>query len=466
MTNTAEVTDTNTDAGAPWTSDAWRTRPVAQAVDWPDEAQAQRALEQLRKLPPLIFAGEARALQSQLADVTRGAAFVLLAGDCAESFDEVSADRIRDQLKIILQMSLVLTHGAGLPVVKIGRMAGQLAKPRSAPTEIVNGVELQSLRGHLLNAENEDPDSRRLDPRRLVQGYHHSAIVLNLVRAFTSGGFADLREVHRWNQSFIAESPSGQRYEMLAAEIDRAVEFLHACGVRDDNDELSRTAFYTAHEALVLDYESGLTRREAATGEWYDCSAHLLWIGERTRALDGAHMDFVRGIRNPIGVKISDDCSPEELLQICTMLNPERIPGRLTLMIRMGARVIDRALPALVQAVVDAGHPVAWVSDPMHGNTRTTASGVKTRSFEDVSSEFLSFVRIVSEAGAWPGGIHLELTPDDVTECTGGSWLLDEDELGRNYTSLCDPRLNGRQGLDLAFLAAEALRDARTRLAR
>ncbi|UJP41560.1 3-deoxy-7-phosphoheptulonate synthase class II [Cellulomonas palmilytica] len=443
----------------PDAAEAWRSRPIEQAVAWPDAGLARQQMEVLRGLPPLVFAGETRNLHDRLAQAAAGEAFVLIAGDCAESFDVLRADRIRDQLAIILQMSLILTHGSGMPVVKIGRMAGQFAKPRSSMVEETPDGVLPSFRGHLINSEFADSVSRTPDPRRLVQGYNYSASMLNLVRAFTTGGFASLSRVHAWNQDFVAHSPAGHRYELLAQDIDRAVRFMRACGLELEHERaLQQTEFFTAHEALVLDYESALTRMDSITSRWYGCSAHLLWIGERTRQVDGAHVEFARGISNPIGVKVSASCTPEELVELCGRLDPQRTPGRLVLMARMGAERVEDALPGLVAAVRREGHPVVWMSDPMHGNTRTTDSGIKTRDFDTVITELLSFLTITHAEGVPPGGVHLELTPEDVTECTGGSWATSEDALTRDYRSLCDPRLNGTQALDLAFIAAEHLR--------
>jgi len=437
--------------------EAWRARRQQQAVVWPDAAAARREISRLRGLPPLVFAGEIRRLKDRLAAVAAGEGFALIAGDCAESFSLLSADRIRDQLKIILQMSLVLTHGIGLPVVKIGRMAGQFAKPRSNAFEETADGPIPTFRGHLVNSEFADQESRTPDPRRLVRGYDFSASMLNLVRAFTSGGFADLTAVHAWNQDFVAESPAGARYESVANDIDRTMRFLRACGL-GDAAALHHSDFYTAHEALVLDYESALTRMDSLTGSWYGCSAHLLWIGERTRQLDGAHIEYVRGIGNPIGIKISENCTAEELVALCETVDPMAEPGRLVVMTRMGAGKVRQALPPLMRALRSRGRTPVWMCDPMHGNTRSTAEGIKTRDFDDIVSETVDFIAIAREEGVHPGGVHLELTPENVTECTGGSWATSEDELSRNYQSLCDPRLNGNQGLDLAFVIAEHFR--------
>jgi 3-deoxy-7-phosphoheptulonate synthase len=442
-----------------WTPSSWRELPADQQPDWPDQAALDRALKQLSSVPPLVFAGEARQLTAALAEVQGGHAFLLQAGDCAESFGDFSADAIRDKLKVILQMAVVLTYGSGVPVTKVGRIAGQFAKPRSAPTERVGDQELPSFRGHMVNDDAPTVAARTPDPERLVAAYHQAASTLNLLRAFTKGGFADLSQIHVWNQQFVASSNEGRRYEAIAAEIDRAMRFMGACGIdltREAN--LHQVDFYTSHEALLLGYEEALTRRDSLTGDWYDCSAHMLWVGERTRRLDGAHIEFLAGVGNPLGCKIGPTASVDEVLAICERLNPERVPGRLTLISRMGADRVGAALPTLLAAVRDAGHPVLWACDPMHGNTTTTSGGRKTRHFDDVIGEVRTFFAACRAEGVWPGGLHIELTGDDVTECLGGAEEILEDHLEARYTTACDPRLNARQSLDLAFLVAELLR--------
>ena len=442
-----------------WSPSSWRDRPADQQPEWPDQAALDRALKQLSTLPPLVFAGEARQLTHALADVAAGRAFLLQAGDCAESFAEFSADAIRDKLKVILQMAVILTYGAGVPVVKVGRIAGQFAKPRSSPTETVGGVELPSFRGHIVNDDAPTAAARVPDPERLIAAYHQAASTLNLVRAFTKGGFADLSQVHVWNQQFVSTSNEGRRYEMIAAEIDRALRFMRACGIDLGSEEqLHQVDFWTSHEALLLGYEEALTRLDSLTDQWYDCSAHMLWVGERTRRLDGAHIEFLAGVHNPLGCKVGPTATVEELLAICERLNPERVPGRLTLVSRMGVGRVADALPPLLRAVGDAGHPVVWACDPMHGNTTTTAGGRKTRHFDDVIDEVRHFFVACKAEGVWPGGLHIELTGDDVTECLGGAEEILEDHLEARYTTMCDPRLNARQSLDLAFLVAELLR--------
>jgi 3-deoxy-7-phosphoheptulonate synthase len=424
-------------------------------------AAVDAALKQVAGYPPLVFAGEARSLQAALAQVAAGNAFLLQAGDCAESFEEFSANNIREKLRVILQMAIVLTYSMGVPVVKVGRMAGQFAKPRSSDTEKVGSLEIPSFRGHIVNDASPTAAARMPNPERLVQAYHQSASTLNLLRAFTKGGFADLNRVHAWTQEFVGASPEGQRYEQLAREIDMAMGFMRACGVdTENNSTLHEVDVFTSHEALILGYEEALTRQDSLTGEWYDCSAHMLWIGERTRQLDGAHVEFLRGVGNPIGCKIGPSATPEWVIELCEKLNPAQIPGRLTLISRMGAGKVEDALRPLLRAVRDSGHPVVWACDPMHGNTVTAPNGRKTRGFEDIVAEIAGFVRAHNAEGTWPGGIHVELTGDDVTECTGGGHSVSNEDLDERYQTICDPRLNGRQSIDLAFRVAELVRAA------
>ena len=441
-----------------WSPGSWRDKPVVQQPDWPDLGALDRSLKRLAGLPPLVFAGEARSLTAAMARVCEGKAFLLQAGDCAESFDDAGANSIRDKLKVILQMAAVLTYSSGVPVVKVGRIAGQFAKPRSSNTEMVGDLELPSFRGHIINDDAPDPASRIPDPERMIAAYHQSAQTLNLVRAFTKGGFADLRQVHAWNQAFVASSTEGQRYETIAAGIDAALRFMSACGIDlSTSTPIHQVDFWTSHEALLLGYEEALTRLDTLTGDYYDCSAHMLWIGERTRQLDHAHVEFLRGVKNPLGCKLGPTSTPEEALALCEALNPERIPGRLSLIARMGAGKIETALPPLVTAIRESGHPVAWICDPCHGNTFTAPSGPKTRDWENVLTEVEHFFAIHRSLGTWPGGLHLELTGDNVTECLGGSDKVLDQHLRENYTTICDPRLNARQSLDLAFRAAELL---------
>ncbi|MEY2397641.1 MAG: 3-deoxy-7-phosphoheptulonate synthase [Actinomycetota bacterium] len=442
-----------------WTPTSWQDRPAAQQPAWPDAAALAQAEKTLSTLPPLVFAGEARALTKQLAAVAAGEAFVLQAGDCAESFHDFSADSIRDKLRVILQMAVVLTYGSGVPVIKLGRMAGQFGKPRSADTEVINGVTLPSFRGHIVNDDAPDAEARIPDPSRLLAAYHQAASTLNLVRAFAHGGFADLSQVHTWNQQFVASSAEGRRYDEVAAEIDRALRFMKACGIDLTAEAaLHQVDFYTSHEALVLGYEEALTRKDSLTGDYYDCSAHFVWIGERTRQLDGAHVEFFRGIKNPIGVKLGPTADPAEVKTLVETLNPDNEPGRLTLITRFGADKIADGLPRLIDALGEAGAIVTWLCDPMHGNTFTSASGVKTRHLDQVMNEVEGFFSVHRAHGTWPGGIHVELTGEDVTECLGGAEVIGEGDLATNYTTMCDPRLNGRQSLDLAFRVAELLR--------
>jgi 3-deoxy-7-phosphoheptulonate synthase len=442
-----------------WTPTSWRGLPAEQQPEWPDEHALEQSLKILSTLPPLVFAGEARALRKSLADVAGGKAFLLQAGDCAESFYDFTADSIRDKLKVILQMAVVLTYGTGTPVVKVGRIAGQFAKPRTAPLERIGDLEIPVFRGHMVNDDAPTLDARRPDPSRLIAAYHQSASTLNLLRAFTKGGFADLSQVHMWNQQFVASSREGERYEAIAAEIDRALRFMTACGIDLGSEEsLRQVDFYTSHEALILGYEEAMTRRDSLTGGWYDTSAHLVWCGERTRQLDGAHLHFLSGLNNPVAAKVGPGATPEDLVAICDILDPDREPGRLTLISRMGSKKAEHLLPPLQVAVRESGHPVVWVCDPMHGNTFVSEGGRKTRHFDDVLSEISGFFAACRATGTWPGGVHVELTGDSVTECLGGAEEIVEDDLELRYTTTCDPRLNGRQSLDLAYRVAELLR--------
>jgi 3-deoxy-7-phosphoheptulonate synthase len=451
--------NSSSDAGDLWSPDSWRTHPAAQQPNWPDEGALKLAHAKLSGLPPLVFAGEARHLTRALGQAAGGGAFVLQAGDCAESFAEFTADGIRDKLKVILQMAVVLTYGAGLPVVKVGRIAGQFAKPRSSPTERVGDQIIDTFRGHMVNDDLPQRSARIPDPARLVTAYEQAVSTLNLLRAFTKGGFADLGQIHAWNQEFVATSTEGRRFESIAEGIDSALRFMDACGINlTAEDTLHQVDFWTSHEALILDYEEALTRRDSLTGDWYDCSAHMLWVGERTRQLDGAHVEFLAGIHNPIGSKVGPSATADDVVALCERLNPGRVPGRLTLITRFGVDAIDDHLPSLLRAVEAEGHPVVWMCDPMHGNTFTAEGGQKTRHFDDIIGELQNFFRIHRDVGTWPGGVHIELTGDDVTECLGGVADIVEGQLGQNYTTTCDPRLNGRQSLDLAFRIADLLR--------
>ncbi|MFM2433538.1 MAG: hypothetical protein RI974_278 [Actinomycetota bacterium] len=428
--------------------------PAAQQPTWPDQADLSRVRAELAKLPPLVFAGEVDILRDRLAAAAKGEAFLLQGGDCAETFSDATADRIRNRVKTLLQMAVVLTYGASLPVIKMGRMAGQFAKPRSSNDETREGVTLPAYRGDAVNGYDFTLESRTANPERLLKAYNTSASTLNLIRAFTQGGFADLRSVHEWNRGFT-DNPANARYESLAKEIDRAIKFMAACGA--DFDALRTTEFYVSHEALLFDYERPMTRIDSRTGTPYDTSGHFIWIGERTRQLDGAHVDFMSRVRNPIGVKLGPTTSTSDVLDLIDKLDPNREPGRLTFISRMGAPKIREELPKLVEAVRDSGATPLWITDPMHGNGITTKNGYKSRRFDDVMDEVRGFFEVHRAFGTVPGGIHVELTGDDVAECLGGSEHIDEATLEERYESLCDPRLNHSQSLELAFLVAEAL---------
>ncbi len=445
-----------------WKPQSWRGKEIKQVPVYNDQSALQQVEHELASQPPLVFAGEARRLKSELARVAEGKAFLLQGGDCAESFAEFHANTIRDTFRVLLQMAVALTFGASCPVVKVGRMAGQFAKPRSAPNETVDGVSLPSYRGDIVNDIAFEAAAREPDPMRMLKAYHQSASSLNLLRAFASGGFADLHKVHQWNMSFVADSPQGARYEDMAKRIDEAVAFMSACGLTAESvPQLRETSFYTSHEALLLWYEEALTRNDSLTGQWYDCSAHLIWIGERTRELDGAHVEFMRGIKNPIGMKCGPTLEPDDLLRLIDRLDPENEPGRLTLISRMGSDKVETALPKLVRAVKKAGRKVIWSCDPMHGNTIKSSSGFKTRPFERILAEVEGFFDVMRAEGAHPGGVHVEMTGKDVTECTGGAQEINDATLADRYHTHCDPRLNASQALELAFLIAENLNEAR-----
>ncbi|UED83711.1 class II 3-deoxy-7-phosphoheptulonate synthase [Streptomyces profundus] len=436
--------------------DSWRDLPAAQQPEYPDPAALRAVTQELAGYPPLVFAGECDQLRARIAEVAQGRAFVLQGGDCAEAFDQVGADQIRAKLKTLLQMSAVLTYAAAVPVVKIGRIAGQYSKPRSKPTETRDGVTLPTYRGDSVNGAEFTEEARVPDPRRLLRMYNSSAATLNLVRGFTTGGYAGLHQVHSWNQDFVRSSAAGQRYEALAREIDNALNFMKACGA--EPAEFQSVEFYASHEALLLDYEAALTRTDSRSGRQYDVSGHMVWIGERTRQLDGAHLEFASRIENPIGVKLGPTTTPEEALTLIERLDPDRRPGRLTFITRMGADKVRDRLPTLVEKVTASGAQVAWVCDPMHGNTFEAASGHKTRRFDDVLDEVKGFFEVHKALGTHPGGIHVELTGDDVTECVGGGDEIFVDDLHQRYETACDPRLNRSQSLDLAFLVAEMYR--------
>lgn len=447
---------------SPWTPAAWRAKPALQMPDYPDAAALAAVEQRLAAFPPLVFAGEARDLTAQLARAAEGKAFLLQGGDCAESFAEFKADNIRDTFKVLLQMTVVLMYGAGLPVVKVGRLAGQFAKPRSAPTEVQNGVELPAYRGDIINRMEFTPAGRRPDPERMVEAYFRSASTLNLLRAFALGGYADLHKVHKWNLDFVKDSPAGARYEALASNIDSALIFMEACGITAESvPQVKEASFFTSHEALLLPYEQALTRRDSLTGDWYDCAAHMLWIGDRTRQPEGAHVEFLRGVHNPLGLKCGPSLKIDDLLRLIDVLNPANVPGRLTLIARMGADQVEKMLPPLVRAVKREGRTVLWSCDPMHGNTIKAANGYKTRAFDRILKEVRGFFGVHHGEGTHAGGVHFEMTGQDVTECVGGARKIGEADLASRYHTHCDPRLNGGQALELAFLIAEQLKSER-----
>ena len=446
----------------PWTPTTWRGKPAKQLPTYPDQAALHAVEARLAGYPPLVFAGEARRLKETLALAAEGRAFVLQGGDCAESFAGFSANPIRDTFRVLLQMAVVLTFGASVPVVKIGRMAGQFAKPRSADVETQGGETLPSYRGDIVNGPDFTPEARIPDPARMETGYFQSAGTLNLLRAFANGGYADLHQVHRWNLDFAARSPLAARYQDLSGRIDETLRFMAACGMTSMNSpQIRETDFYTSHEALLLPYEQALTRVDSTSGDWYACSAHFLWIGDRTRQPGGAHAEFLRGVQNPIGIKVGPSTEIADLLQLIATLNPRNEPGRLTLIVRMGADQVARKLPPLLRAVQAEGCKVVWLCDPMHGNTVSTASGYKTRSFDSILAEVRSFFDVHAAEGSWAGGVHVEMTGQDVTECVGGAHRLTEADLADRYETFVDPRLNAEQSLELAFLVAEELKTRR-----
>ena len=445
-----------------WLPTTWRDKPARQLPSYPDAAALHTIETRLAGYPPLVFAGEARRLKDTLALAADGRAFVLQGGDCAESFASFNANLIRDSFRVLLQMAVVLTFGASVPVVKIGRMAGQFAKPRSADHETQNGQSLPSYRGDIINGPDFNAAARVPDPARMETGYFQSAGTLNLLRAFANGGYADLHQVHRWNLDFAARSPLAARYQDLSGRIDETLAFMAACGISSLNTpQIRETDFYTSHEALLLPYEQALTRVDSTSGDWYACSAHFLWIGDRTRQPDGAHVEFLRGVHNPIGFKVGPTTEPADLLRLCATLNPHNEPGRLTLIVRMGADQVARKLPPLLRAVQNEGCRVVWLCDPMHGNTISTAYNVKTRNFDSILAEVRTFFDVHAAEGSWAGGVHVEMTGQDVTECVGGAHRLTEADLGDRYETFCDPRLNAEQSLELAFLVAEELKTRR-----
>jgi len=445
-----------------WTPAGWRQYPAAQIPVYPDPTALAQVERRLATFPPLVFAGEARTLRAELAEVAAGRAFLLQGGDCAESFAEFRGFNIRDTLRVFLQMAIVLTFAAACPVVKIGRLAGQFAKPRSAPTETRDGVELPSYKGDIINGMEFNASARQPDPERQLQAYSQAAATLNLLRAFAQGGYADLHQVQRWTMDFVAASPQGERYRDLADRIAESLAFMEACGINaTTTPQIRETSFYTSHEALLLGYEQALTRVDSLTGDWYDTSAHLLWIGDRTRQPDGAHVEFLRGVANPLGLKAGPTLTDDELLRLLDKLNPANTPGRITVICRMGADQVETGLPPLIRAVQREGRSVVWACDPMHGNTIKSGSGYKTRPFQRILAEVRRFFGVHRAEGSYPGGVHFEMTGQDVTECTGGAQAITEQGLGDRYHTHCDPRLNASQSLELAFLIAETLKQAR-----
>ncbi|MFN3233149.1 MAG: class II 3-deoxy-7-phosphoheptulonate synthase [Alphaproteobacteria bacterium] len=448
-----------------WSPESWRSLPAKHMPDYPDN-EALAAVEQtLAGYPPLVFAGEARQLKAQLGEVAQGRAFLLQGGDCAESFAEFHPDNIRDTFRVLLQMAVALTWAASCPVVKVGRMAGQFAKPRSSPVEEVNGVSLDSYKGDIINGMDFTESDRVPDPQRLLQAYSQSAATLNLIRAFAQGGFADLHRVHGWTQGFVANSPAGHRYQEMADRISEALNFMAACGITEETaPALGQTEFYTSHEALLLGYEQAMTRVDSTSGDWYDTSAHMVWIGERTRQLDGAHVEFAKGIKNPIGCKVGPTMEPDDLIRLIDVLNPENEPGRLTLITRHGAEKVTETLPPLVRKVKQEGREVVWSCDPMHGNTIKSSSGYKTRPVDRILAEVQGFFQVHQAEGTYAGGVHFEMTGKDVTECMGGAQEITAEDLADRYHTHCDPRLNGSQALELAFLIAEGIKKEREEL--
>lgn len=443
-----------------WSPSTWRSKPAKHIpTDYPDAEHLSKVEETLKGFPPLVFAGEVRTLKERLAQVSEGNAFLLQGGDCAESFKEFHPDNIRDTFRIILQMAVALTFGAAKPVVKVGRIAGQFGKPRSSPVEVQGDVELPSYRGDNINGMGFTSEERVPDPDRLLQAYSQSASTLNLLRAFSRGGYADLANVHKWMLGFVDRSAQGERYREMADKITEAMDFMAACGVDSASvPQMAQVEFYTSHEALLLGYEEAMTRVDSTTGDWYDTSAHMVWIGHRTKDLDHAHVEFCKGIRNPIGVKTGPGFEPDDLLRLLETLNPEDEKGRIVLISRFGSEDVGNGLPRMVRAVQESGRSVVWSCDPMHGNTLKTGTGFKTRPFDRVLSEVSQFIDIVSAEGAYPGGVHLEMTGQDVTECIGGAQAISEEDLSSRYHTHCDPRLNGQQALELAFMIAEKLR--------
>jgi len=443
-----------------WSPSSWREKPILQQPTYPNQEELESVLAELKNYPPLVFAGEARSLKTQLANVANGKAFLLQGGDCAESFSEFHADNIKDSFKAMMQMAVVMTYAGGLPVVKVGRMAGQFAKPRSSNTEILDGIELDSYRGDIINGVEFTKESRIPDPKRMIRAYNQASATQNLLRAFASGGLADLHRVHQWTEHFAHRGEVSKKYEALAEDIGKSLKFMKACGVTSKTYRtLRETDFYTSHEALLLPYEEAFTREDSITGDWYDTSAHMLWIGDRTRQLDGAHVEFLKGVKNPIGVKAGPTMDPEDLVKLCQTLNPENEAGRLNVIVRMGAGKVGDGLPALIKAVQREGLKVVWSCDPMHGNTIKSSNNYKTRPVDSILREMKEFFQVHKSEGTFGGGVHLEMTGKNVTECIGGSFTVTEEDLSSRYHTHCDPRLNADQSLELAFLIADSLKE-------
>lgn len=442
-----------------WSKDSWKNFTALQQPNWPDANVVDKVVGNLSELPPLVFAGEIRALKAQLAKAVTGEAFLLQGGDCSEDFSKVKAPQIRETLRVLLQMAVVLTYAGGKPVIKVGRLAGQFAKPRSSDTETINGVELPSYRGDMVNCAEFTESSRTPNPKLMMKGYNMAASTLNLVRAFTRGGFGSLQRVQEWNQEFVAASPMGQSYARLAKQIDQTINFMKTIGIDSENPLINQTQLFTSHEALLLQYEEAMTRVDSTAGGWYDCSGHMVWIGERTRQADGAHVEFLRGVLNPIGIKVGPTNDPDDIKRLCDILNPENEAGRITLITRMGVEGIEKGLPPLLRAMKEEGRNIVWSCDPMHANTYTATSGHKTRNFDKILTEVKSFFEIHKAEGTIPGGVHLEMTGDNVTECTGGARNIVDDELANKYLTTCDPRLNAEQSLEVAFKIADMIRD-------
>ncbi|WP_345978615.1 3-deoxy-7-phosphoheptulonate synthase class II [Sulfurimonas sp. HSL3-2] len=444
-----------------WSPSSWRGKPILQQPTYPDQEHLNRVLNELKRYPPLVFAGEARSLKAQLAEVANGRAFLLQGGDCAESFSEFHAQNIRDTFKVILQMSVVMTYAGGLPVVKVGRLGGQFAKPRSSDTETIDGVTLDSYRGDIINGVDFTKEARVPDPERMIKAYNQSAATLNLLRAFASGGLADLHQVHKWTLDFAQQGEMSRKYEELAEDIGRSLKFMEACGITSSTYRtLRETDFYTSHEALLLPYEEAFTRQDSLTGDWYDTSAHMLWIGDRTRQLDGAHIEYMKGIKNPIGVKAGPSMDPDDLVRLVEALNPENEAGRLNIIVRMGADKVGEGMPKLIRAIEREGMKVVWSCDPMHGNTIKSSNNFKTRPVDSILTEMKQFFQVHKAEGTFAGGVHLEMTGKNVTECIGGSFVVTEEDLSSRYHTHCDPRLNADQALELAFLIADTLKEA------